>query len=111
MSTITIENAAAEASTESPCLTQNTNKVVFPLTQLKPGQCAIIESIEDGNGSKQRLEIMGLCPGHRICMIRRGDPLIIRVLGSHLGLASDIAARVNVSQVETATPYELQTIG
>ena len=39
---------------------------------------------------------MGICQGRRIMLVRRGDPLILRVLGSRIGLSARLALKVSV---------------
>ena len=43
-----------------------------------------------------RLQIMGLCPGRHVKIIRTGDPLVIRVLETHLGVSAELARDIIV---------------
>jgi len=39
---------------------------------------------------------MGVCIGRRLMMIRAGDPMIVKVLGSRIGISARLAQRVQV---------------
>jgi Fe2+ transport system protein FeoA len=65
------------------------------LTSLKPGNCAKITAV----GSREdleRLKAMGLCLGRLLEVVKSGDPLIIRIYGTRIGLSSRLAAQVQV---------------
>jgi Fe2+ transport system protein FeoA len=40
--------------------------------------------------------MLGVCVGRRVELVRSGDPLILRIFGSQLGLSAALAARVSV---------------
>ena len=40
--------------------------------------------------------MLGVCVGRRVELVKGGDPLILRVFGSRLGLSAALAARVRV---------------
>jgi Fe2+ transport system protein FeoA len=46
----------------------------------------------DDESDRQRLEAMGLCAGRSVEVVKAGDPMIVRVLGTLIGLASGLAA-------------------
>jgi Fe2+ transport system protein FeoA len=64
------------------------------LNELPPQTCAAIRRIETGSEEMQRLQSLGICVGRQIEIIKSGDPLIVRVFGSQLGLAASLAAHV-----------------
>ena len=64
------------------------------MSELLPRKCAIVCRIETEGEDIQRLKMLGVCIGRRIEVIKRGDPLIIRVFGSRLGISASLAARV-----------------
>jgi Fe2+ transport system protein FeoA len=64
------------------------------LDELPPRTCAVIRRIETGSEEMQRLQSLGVCVGRQIEIIKSGDPLIVRVFGSHLGLAASLASHV-----------------
>ena len=43
-----------------------------------------------------RLQAMGICQGRTIQLVQAGDPLIVRVLGTRVGLSQRLAAMVSV---------------
>lgn len=70
------------------------------LDRLQPRLCGIIQEIAADDEDTERLKAMGVCIGRRVEVIQRGDPLILRVLGSRLGISSRLAARVKVQSCE-----------
>ncbi len=74
-----------------------------PLSQLKPGQHAIIKKITPGSAANRRLREMGVIPGSPILVERvapLGDPVEITIKGYHLSLRRNEAAAV-VVEIET----------
>ena len=65
--------------------------------RLKPGRCGTVSEVLAGEGEIDRLKAMGICQGRKVMLVRAGDPLILRVLGSRIGLSARLAARVRVS--------------
>ncbi len=59
----------------------------------KHGPRALVLSKEEID----RLKAMGICQGRKVMLVRAGDPLILRVLGSRIGLSARLAHRVSVS--------------
>jgi Fe2+ transport system protein FeoA len=66
------------------------------LDDLPPAHCGFIVSIDADDQDADRLKAMGVCVGRRVESIKRGDPLILRVLGSRIGLSARLARRVTV---------------
>jgi Fe2+ transport system protein FeoA len=80
-----------------------------PLAALPAGGCGRVVSVELSTVDLERLEVMGLCAGRLVSVIKPGDPMIVRVLGTRIGLAATLARSVRVrpeapaaSQRETA---------
>jgi len=71
------------------------------LDALPPRVCAVVRSIATDDEESQRLKTLGVCVGRRVELVRAGDPLILKVFGSRLGLSAELAARV---QVEVCQP-------
>lgn len=63
--------------------------------------CAVVRSVETDDEDTQRLKTLGVCVGRRLELVRVGDPLIIKIFGSRLGLSAELAQRV---QVEVCQP-------
>ncbi|MAF26749.1 MAG: FeoA family protein [Gemmatimonadota bacterium] len=70
------------------------------LDKVPPGTEAVIQEVGGLPEGSRRLMELGLVPGTRVQVIRRaplGDPLEIRVRGTHLSLRLSEAAEVYVS--------------
>lgn len=79
---------------------QTTVKLVR-LDQLPPRVCAVVRQIATDDEEMQRLKTLGVCLGRRVELVKNGDPLILKVFGSRLGLSAALAANV---QVEVCQP-------
>ena len=80
-----------------------TNPDLVRLNDLPPRVCGIVREIETDDEEARRLKTLGICSGRQIELVRAGDPLILKIFGSRLGLAATLAARV---RVEICTPGE-----
>lgn len=67
------------------------------LDRLMPMQCATVVQVDAEEQAHNQLMAMGVCVGRRVELIKAGDPLILRVLGSRIGLSSRLAAGVWVT--------------
>jgi Fe2+ transport system protein FeoA len=66
------------------------------LDQLPPRVCAVVRSVETDDEDTNRLKTLGVCLGRRVELVRAGNPLILKIFGSRLGLSAELAARVRV---------------
>ncbi len=66
------------------------------LDSLKLGQCGVVWDLDLDDNDDKRIRTLGICPGRRVWLVRRGDPMVVRVMGSRLGLALELAKRVTV---------------
>ncbi|HUI07060.1 MAG TPA: FeoA family protein [Verrucomicrobiae bacterium] len=66
------------------------------LPELEPKVCAVIRRVEAEDDSMDRLKALGICIGRQVELVKRGDPLIVRVFGSRLGISARLADRVLV---------------
>jgi Fe2+ transport system protein FeoA len=66
------------------------------LDQLPPRVCAVVRSVETDDEDTQRLKTLGVCLGRRVELVRAGNPLILKIFGSRLGISAELAARVRV---------------
>jgi Fe2+ transport system protein FeoA len=71
------------------------------LDKLPLRTCAVVRSVSTDDEDTQRLKTLGVCVGRRVELVRAGNPLILKVFGSRLGISAELAARV---QVEVCTP-------
>lgn len=56
--------------------------------------CSIVRRIDTDSDDIQRLKTLGVCVGRQVELIKAGDPIILRVFGSRLGMSASLAARV-----------------
>ncbi len=66
------------------------------LDELPLRVCAVVRSVETGDDDTNRLKTLGVCVGRRVELVRVGNPLILKIFGSRLGLSAELAARVRV---------------
>ncbi len=66
------------------------------LDQLKKGQCGVVWDLSVSENDDKRLRALGICPGRRVWLIRQGNPMVVRVMGTRLGLARELARMVQV---------------
>ena len=73
------------------------------LDELSPRQCATVCQVDAQDGSADQLMAMGVCIGRQVEVVKCGDPLILRVLGSRIGLSARLAQRVFVKSCSGST--------
>jgi Fe2+ transport system protein FeoA len=56
----------------------------------------VVRSVTTEDEDTRRLKTLGVCVGRRLELVRAGDPLILKIFGSRLGLSAELAARVTV---------------
>lgn len=66
------------------------------LDRLQPYQCGVIAGVDGDDDDMERLRAMGVCRGRVVELIQRGDPLIIKVLGTRIGISARLARKVVV---------------
>jgi Fe2+ transport system protein FeoA len=69
------------------------------LTELAPGETAMIEAIDTGDPAVQRLMVLGLVEGAKLTFVRSslgGDPLEFRLFGAAISLRREQAKRFRV---------------
>jgi len=66
------------------------------LDELPPRVCAVVRSVSTDDEDTKRLKTLGVCVGRRLELVRVGDPLILKIFGSRLGLSAELAMRVHV---------------
>ncbi len=66
------------------------------LTQLKPHQFGILQHVDAKDGEIERLMAMGLCEGRTVELVQAGDPLILKVYGTRIGISARLAAKLRV---------------
>lgn len=66
------------------------------LPELAPDSVAKIAGLHVPDDDAIRLKAMGICVGRQVQLVRAGDPLIIRVLGTRVGMSARLAKGVVV---------------
>ena len=66
------------------------------LDRIQPGHCGVVVEVEAGARDGEQLKSMGVCIGRKVMLVQAGDPLILKVMGTRLGVSSRLAARVVV---------------
>lgn len=73
---------------ESPALS--------PLSAAPVGGVFRVTSVEADCDDTARLKAMGVCIGRRLSLVQAGDPLIVCVVGSRVGMSARLAEAVYV---------------
>jgi len=71
------------------------------LDRLQAGACGVVRRIESEDEDIQRLKTLGICTGRRVELVKAGDPLIVRIFGSRLGISAELAERVWIEVCST----------
>jgi Fe2+ transport system protein FeoA len=66
------------------------------LSQLSAGAAAVVSEVRGAASDVSRLQALGVCQGRRVEMMQAGDPMIVRVVGSKVGLSHRLAESVIV---------------
>ncbi len=66
------------------------------LDEIQPDHCGLVAAVRAGEDEIERLKSMGVCVGRRLMLIRPGDPMIVKVLGTRIGISARLADRVMV---------------
>jgi len=73
----------------------NSNRKIC-LNELKPHQCGVVQEVEAPDEELERLMAMGVCGGRTVELVQVGDPLILKVYGTRVGVSARLAARIKV---------------
>ena len=73
------------------------------LDRLAVGRCATVSDLQAAPADALRLKAMGVCAGRKVMLTKAGDPLILRVLGTRIGISGRLATTVQV--VPCLEPY------
>ncbi|MDA0576646.1 MAG: FeoA family protein [Verrucomicrobia bacterium] len=80
------------------------DKVGVRLDHLPAHQFAVIQHIEAADDDSERLMSLGVCAGRTVELIKAGDPLILKVFASRIGLSARLAKRVFVEPLANQSP-------
>jgi len=90
-------SVAMTAAHDNPVPTRSSPTV--PLAQLASGQRCRVAAMNVNPAEAQLLEAMGLTNHCELCVCRPGEPCIIRINCTRLGLAGTLARRILVHQL------------
>ncbi len=71
-------------------------RIANSLTNAPARQPLEVVGIDDDSGDAIRLRALGVCDGRQVELLRSGDPLIVRVMGSRIGISRRLADQVRV---------------
>jgi Fe2+ transport system protein FeoA len=95
-------SSAATSDHPAAAPTQTTGPVL-PLLDLAPGTTAVLRQVRD-HRSHAVLRSLGLTDGARLRICRLGDPCIIQVRSTRIGLSRVVAQSIYVAVAERAVP-------
>ncbi len=78
---------------------------MIPLSQMSQGR-AICRQVEGDGPLASRLKRLGICEGRPLEVVQAGDPMILRVIGTNIGLSKQLAELVTV-EIPASVPAEL----
>jgi Fe2+ transport system protein FeoA len=84
---------------DTSSLDQNPSESIF-LDKLKPGKCGYVVKVKAENDDVKKLMAMGVCEGRIIKLVHLGEPMILQVLGSRIGVSSRLGETVEVAPCE-----------
>jgi Fe2+ transport system protein FeoA len=72
--------------------------MIMPLTMIREGKKAVLQSIEGGRQLRSRLAALGLLPGTELEVIQNSGqgPFVVGVKGSRIVIGRGMAARIAV---------------
>ena len=66
------------------------------LHEMRPGRCGVVARVEAEGDLADQLKCMGVCSGRKVEVVKQGDPLILKVLATRIGVSARLAERVYV---------------
>ena len=66
------------------------------LTELDAGEVCRVEAIDDGFEDTARMAGLGVSVGREVRVVRVGEPMVVQIYGSRIGISREIAQRVRV---------------
>jgi Fe2+ transport system protein FeoA len=85
----------SDTSSSSPNPSKSTS-----LDKLKPGKCGYVLKVKAESDDVKKLMAMGVCEGRIIKLVHLGEPMILQVLGSRIGVSSRLGETVEVAPCE-----------
>lgn len=66
------------------------------LSQMRPQESAVIAEVGADKSDAMRLTGLGICSGRKLQLLKGGDPMILQVYGTRIGLSARLAKLVRV---------------
>ncbi len=66
------------------------------LSDIAPHTVARVAALDVHPEDAIRLKALGLCVGRQVQLVQTGDPLLLRILGTRVGLSARLAAGIRV---------------
>lgn len=77
----------------------------YPLTDAKVGDVCRVEAVIAAAEHSARMAGLGVSVGRQLRVVRMGEPLVVQIYGSRIGLARAIADQIRVSfEAEMCAP-------
>ncbi len=75
--------------------------MIVPLSELVPGESAVVVDINGGSGLRSRLYSMGLAPGVIIRVLEKYQfgPVVVEAGGTRLAVGKGMAAKILVRRI------------
>ena len=70
---------------------------IFDMAPKSSGRIHTVDSTADLTA---RLESLGMCEGRTVRLVKHGEPCIVNVYGSRVGIARDIARQIHVTPLD-----------
>ena len=61
-----------------------------------------VQTVEDHGEETVRLKRLGVCERRDVEVLQVGDPMIVRVVGSRIGISRRLASHVTLTECDTA---------
>lgn len=78
-------------------VTRSSDEARRILATLDQYQCGVVSGIDAENEDILHLQTMGVTLGRTIKLLKSGDPMIVRVLGSRIGISTRLAEQIWVT--------------
>lgn len=66
------------------------------LSDVDAGEVCRVEAIDDGFEDTARMAGLGVSVGREVRVVRVGEPMVVQIYGSRIGISREIARRIRV---------------
>lgn len=74
----------------------------FPLSEVRKPGMFCIQTVAGDDEASLRLKRLGMCEKRRVEVVNAGNPMVVRVVGSRVGLSRELAQLVTVDALDVA---------